>query len=75
LKPVLSHFSSTVFALSWVKAEELLSHSGLLASSSPPENIISKNHTNNFIGFSVNQDVFHFIIAELALLQSHCQLS
>jgi hypothetical protein len=58
-KPVLSHFSSTVFALSPVKADVLFS-SGDLFSSSVLAKIILKNHIISFIGLSVKKLVFHF---------------
>ncbi|MFC1797741.1 hypothetical protein ACFLY2_00735 [Patescibacteria group bacterium] len=73
-KPVLSHFSSTVLALSCVNAEVLSSGHDLF-SSSHAEKITSNNPINNLRGFKVNQVFFHFINTELALLHSDCQSS
>jgi hypothetical protein len=72
--PVLSHFSSTVFALSCVSAEVSASAQFSLFSSSELNNI-SIRDTTNFIGFKVNHALFHFIIFELDLAHCHCQSS
>jgi len=69
-KPVLSHFSSTVFALSWVNADVLSSHHADLSSSEVENASISQ--INSFTGLRVNQVDFHFIILLLALADSHC---
>ena len=72
---VLSHFSSTVFALSWVNAEVLLSSEVVCLSSSWDANKIVNNPTNNFRGFRLKLELLPFIIFELLFEQSHCQSS
>jgi hypothetical protein len=53
----------------------LFSFQEFFHSSSELVKIIPINQINSFIGLRVNQVFFHFINAELALLQSHCQSS
>gem|GEM_PF-863929 len=74
-KPVLSHFSSTVFALSCVSADVSGSFgdSGVLSSCDLKREVQSQIII--FIGLRVNQVVFPFIIFELALLECPCQSS
>jgi len=72
-KPVLSHFSSTVFDLSCVNAEVSF-HDSFHFSSCSVKNI-SKNATIHLKGFNENQELFHFIILLDFLLHSHCQSS
>ncbi|MDR3150275.1 MAG: hypothetical protein LBU14_01250 [Candidatus Peribacteria bacterium] len=72
-KPVLSHFSSTVFALSCVKAEVFEFWCVLLLSSFIENASISQ--ISNLIGFNEKTEDFQDNIFELALVLLSCQSS